>query len=85
MRSNTLRIGGEISSMKNFDLYMTSLFLLHASNHLQKHEPEYAKYLLDKSKEYLEKVEVDEKLSGEVEEYAKQIMESSGQGPVIQS
>ena len=60
---------------KNRDVYCASLLMFKASQFLYKHDEEFSNFLLGKTKEYIESIEVDEKLIQEVEEYGRQLEE----------
>lgn len=67
---------------KNFDIYCACLLMFSASEYLYKHEEEFSNFLLEKTKELMGKIEVNEKVISEVEQYAKQIKESIGAGAI---
>ena len=64
---------------RNKDIYCACLLMFSASEFLQRHEPEFSNMLLDKTKEYSDTIDVDEKLINEVKEYADQIEKSIDQ------
>lgn len=61
---------------KNFDLYCSSLLMLRVSEHLQKHDLDFSKYLVEKATEYMQLIKIDQKLVDEVNKYASEIEES---------
>jgi hypothetical protein len=67
---------------KNFDIYCACLLMFSASEHLYKHEQEFSNFLLEKTRELMGKIEINEKIISEVEEYAKQIKESITTGGI---
>jgi len=59
---------------KNYSIHQGVLNLYNAAMHFEKIDKKFAVYLLAKSKEYLEKIVVDEKIISEINEYAKKIV-----------
>jgi len=60
---------------KNFDLYCAASLMAEASKFIRDHDRDFGLVLLDKCKEYMGQIQVDEKLVGEVMEYGKQLQE----------
>lgn len=60
---------------KNFDLYCAASLMAEASKFIRDHDRDFGLVLLDKCKEYMAQIKVDEKLVGEVMEYGKQLQE----------
>jgi len=69
---------------RNKDIYCACLLMFSASEFLYKHDEEFSNLLLEKTREYVNTIEVDEKLINEVKEYARQIEESIDKTQAIQ-
>lgn len=69
---------------RNKDIYCACLLMFSASEFLYKHDEEFSNMLLEKTREYVNTIEIDENLINEVKEYARQIEESIDKTQAIQ-
>lgn len=58
---------------RNSDLYNAAVHLINAARFLREEDSEFCQVLLDKSEEYKNKIEIDEDLEKEVNEYERRI------------
>ena len=69
---------------RNKDIYCACLLMYSASELLYKHDEEFSNMLLDKTRDYINTIQIDEKLINEVKEYARQIEESIDKNQAVQ-
>ena len=69
---------------RNKDIYCASLLMYSASELLYKHDEEFSNFLLEKTKDYINQIEINADLIKEVKDYAAEIEKSIDQTETIQ-